>query len=568
MRRFLAANPKDKHGAHRYTAGGRRPRRRRPSATAIAPTMTASLRHRRRSRSRGLKEPGRIRSGHGTPVDGRICRDLCHCRHDALGLASAMAVRARRIGILAFDGIQSLDLTGPLEVFATAAGWWRRAARPAPYVDEISRRRRGRSRPIRGCASCPIAPSRAVRERFDTLIVAGGNVGRIVRPRRAALAGRRSRAACAAWPRCAPAPSCSPRPACSRPPRHDALGGRRALRAPLSATSRVEPDAIFVRDGNVYTSAGVTGGIDLALALVEDDLGHAIALDVARRLVVFLKRPGGQSQFSSHLAAQAVRPARCSDLPEWIVGHLGADLSVDAPGARAAMSPRHFARVFRRETGPTPAKFVERARLDAARRHSRTARSASRRSPRAAASARPNRCAAPSAPPAHRAGRLPAAFSAAPRRRATDAGGAHERKQSAASRRPVLSRLGAARHLRPAGDVRQHAGHGRDRHRRAAGRPVRQRARGRGPRRPRLRRLPASRPAADSRAASARAPRSRTRPCSTGCGVACRQAELTMTVCTRQRAAGARRGARRPARHHQQDVLPAGSPSRGRASNG
>jgi transcriptional regulator GlxA family with amidase domain len=130
----------------------------------------------------------------------------------------------------------------------------------------------------------------------------------------------------------------------------------------------VEPDAIFVRDGSVYTSAGVTAGIDLALAMVEEDLGRPIALAVARRLVVFLKRPGGQSQFSSHLAAQEVGPDALRDLSSWIVEHLDDELTIERLAARAAMSPRHFARVFRRETGCTPAKYVERARVDAARR--------------------------------------------------------------------------------------------------------------------------------------------------------------------------------------------------------
>jgi transcriptional regulator GlxA family with amidase domain len=131
---------------------------------------------------------------------------------------------------------------------------------------------------------------------------------------------------------------------------------------------QLDQDAIFVRDGAIYTSAGVTAGIDMALALIEEDLGRAIALDVARRLVVFLKRPGGQSQFSGHLAAQEVSSTGLRDLPEWIVGHLADDLSVERLAARAAMSPRNFARVFRRESGCTPGKFVERARVDAARR--------------------------------------------------------------------------------------------------------------------------------------------------------------------------------------------------------
>ena len=123
-----------------------------------------------------------------------------------------------------------------------------------------------------------------------------------------------------------------------------------------------------MRDGSLYTSAGVTAGIDMALALIEEDLGRAIALDVARRLVVFLKRPGGQSQFSTHLAAQSVDSTLLRDLPEWIVEHLGEDLSIERLADRAAMSPRNFTRVFRRETGSTPGKYVERARVDAARR--------------------------------------------------------------------------------------------------------------------------------------------------------------------------------------------------------
>ncbi len=130
----------------------------------------------------------------------------------------------------------------------------------------------------------------------------------------------------------------------------------------------LDADAIFVRDGSIYTSAGVTAGIDMALALVEEDLGRALALDVARRLVVFLKRPGGQSQFSAHLAAQAIEAKALRGLTAWIVDHLGEDLSNERLAAHVGMSPRNFARVFRRESGCTPGKFVERARVDAARR--------------------------------------------------------------------------------------------------------------------------------------------------------------------------------------------------------
>ena len=130
----------------------------------------------------------------------------------------------------------------------------------------------------------------------------------------------------------------------------------------------VDADALFVRDGKIYTSAGVSAGMDLALALLEEDFGHGAALWVARQLVLFLKRPGGQSQFSSHLAAQAVEPGTLGSLTEWIVEHLDDDLSVEALARQATMSPRNFARVFTKQAGVTPAKFVERARIDRARR--------------------------------------------------------------------------------------------------------------------------------------------------------------------------------------------------------
>src|SRR5262249_19526249 len=131
---------------------------------------------------------------------------------------------------------------------------------------------------------------------------------------------------------------------------------------------RVEADPIDVRDGRVYTSAGVTAGMDLALALVEEDHGREAALAVARELVLFLRRPGGQSQFSAQLAAQAAEREPLRDLQGWIADHLEEDLSVPALAARAAMSPRNFARVFHREIGVTPARYVEALRVEAARR--------------------------------------------------------------------------------------------------------------------------------------------------------------------------------------------------------
>jgi transcriptional regulator GlxA family with amidase domain len=129
----------------------------------------------------------------------------------------------------------------------------------------------------------------------------------------------------------------------------------------------VDPDPIFVRDGAVATSAGVTAGMDLALALVEEDLGAEVALEVARWLVVFLKRPGGQSQFSAQLAAQAADRAPLRDLQAWIADHPADDLSVPALAARAQMSERSFARAFRRDVGATPAAYVEAVRVERAR---------------------------------------------------------------------------------------------------------------------------------------------------------------------------------------------------------
>jgi len=132
---------------------------------------------------------------------------------------------------------------------------------------------------------------------------------------------------------------------------------------------KVNPDAIFITSGRIWTSAGVSAGIDMALAMIEDDLGHLAALNVARSMVLFLKRPGGQSQFSVELHQQ-MRDARgrFADLHDWIRNNLAADLSVPALAKMARMSPRNFARIYLRETGETPAHTVEKLRTEAARR--------------------------------------------------------------------------------------------------------------------------------------------------------------------------------------------------------
>jgi transcriptional regulator GlxA family with amidase domain len=131
---------------------------------------------------------------------------------------------------------------------------------------------------------------------------------------------------------------------------------------------KVESDPIYVRDGGVYTSAGATAGLDLVLALVEEDLGRRVALTVAQWMVVFLKRPGGQSQFSVQLSTQMADRQPLRDMQAWVLDHPAADLSVEALARRVNMSPRNFFRVFVREVGMTPGRFVERVRVEAARR--------------------------------------------------------------------------------------------------------------------------------------------------------------------------------------------------------
>lgn len=154
------------------------------------------------------------------------------------------------------------------------------------------------------------------------------------------------------------------------------LNGRRATThwmvcdklAKLYPEVKVETDPIFVKDGNIYTSAGISTGMDLALALVEEDFGRDTAVAVARRLVLYLKRPGNQSQFSNILNYQSVDYEPIKTIQDWIVDHLDDELTVELLAEKAMMSPRNFARVFLRETGITPAKYIEKLRLETARR--------------------------------------------------------------------------------------------------------------------------------------------------------------------------------------------------------
>jgi len=140
------------------------------------------------------------------------------------------------------------------------------------------------------------------------------------------------------------------------------------LLASMFPAVTVLPDAIYVREKKLWTSAGVTAGIDLALALVEEDFGRGLALTVARDLVVYLKRPGGQSQFSTHLSVQSTSHPGIREVQDWVLSHLTEPLDLPQMALRAAMSERNFRRVFLKETGVSPARFVETCRLEAARR--------------------------------------------------------------------------------------------------------------------------------------------------------------------------------------------------------
>lgn len=276
----------------------------------------------------------------------------------------------RRVVVLVFPGFQILDAVGPVEVFnaasrLAAAG---RSRRPA-YRVEVVAPQAGPVASSNGLAVVAEHGIAEVRGDIDTLVVAGGFGTRtyvedrdvIAWVRRAATRSRRVTSVCTGALLLAEAGLLDGRQVAT----HWAFAAELASRYPKV---RVDADPIYVKDGRVYTSAGVTSGMDLALALVEEDLGREIALATARWLVLFLKRPGGQAQFSAQLSAQTAAREPIRDLQWWILEHLDEDLSVEALAARAAMSPRNFARVFAREVGMTPARYVERARVEAARR--------------------------------------------------------------------------------------------------------------------------------------------------------------------------------------------------------
>lgn len=269
--------------------------------------------------------------------------------------------RTRIVGFLGFNGVAALDLIGPLEAFACAAGPERR------YVCRIFGVSRAPFTSESGTLFQPHA-SLAEAERVDTLIVPGGAglrapaingpIARWLRDKTSAI--RRIASVCTGIYAVAPTGLLDGR----RVTTHWRFAADVAERFPAL---RMEPDRIFVRDGRFYTSAGVTAAIDLALAMIVSDHGRPLAMQVARELVVYLKRNGGQDQYSGTLQLQTRSGDRLEELVTWMLGNLTRPLTVDALAERAGMSPRQLQRRFTSSLGAPVGDFVERLRLDAAR---------------------------------------------------------------------------------------------------------------------------------------------------------------------------------------------------------
>lgn len=276
----------------------------------------------------------------------------------------------RRVVFVAYPRITALDLIGPHEVFTAAAEIARRTGGdPDAYSVSVAAATAGPVRTSRGPAIVADRARSAVRGAIDTLVVVGGEGAYdaatdrelVEWVRRAAARSRRVTSVCSGAFVLAAAGLLDGKRATT----HWAACDRLATAYPLVA---VEPDPIFVEDGNVWTSAGVTAGMDLALALVEADLGREIALLTARQLVLFVRRSGGQAQFSAQLGAQLAARDPLRELQLAIAEHPDGDYRVERLASRVAMSPRHFARVFRAEVGCPPAVYVESARVEVARR--------------------------------------------------------------------------------------------------------------------------------------------------------------------------------------------------------
>lgn len=275
-----------------------------------------------------------------------------------------MSEPAIRVALLGYDGVQTLDLCGPIDAFASAS-----ALHPGAYAATVVSLD---GAPFVSEAGLRITPDGALKDAgpLDTLILPGGQGLRrpgVAAPvaealRQSAPGLRRIVSMCTGIYGLAPSGLADGR----RVTTHWNFAADVAARFPKI---RLEPDAIFIKDGPIYTSAGITASIDLALALIEEDFGPRLTLAVARDLVVYLKRSGGQRQYSEPLRFQARASDRFAELAAWMVDHLEQDLTVEALAARAGLSPRQFNRRFKTAFGSAPALHVETLRLDAAREH-------------------------------------------------------------------------------------------------------------------------------------------------------------------------------------------------------
>jgi transcriptional regulator GlxA family with amidase domain len=264
----------------------------------------------------------------------------------------------RKVVIIGPPPVQILDVTGPLEVFSNAPGYEIQLANP------------GLERTLqtnRGVVLADAIPIADVQGPIDTLVIAGGpgaengsyDPNFIAWIAKTGSQARRVASICTGAFLLAEAGLLNGKQAVT----HWTFCDRLAREYPKVA---VRPEPIFLRDGSIYTSAGITAGIDLSLALVEEDHGHETALRIARFLVMFLVRPGGQAQYSHMLSHQAITSQPLRELQVWMLEHLREPLTVESLAERIGMSARHFTRVCLRETGMNPGQFVDRMRVEAA----------------------------------------------------------------------------------------------------------------------------------------------------------------------------------------------------------
>jgi transcriptional regulator GlxA family with amidase domain len=275
----------------------------------------------------------------------------------------------RRVAIVAVPDFELLDVAGPLSLFGSATHDGTVDGTPAYQCHVIGLSAGLVTASIGAALNADAEIGDAEPESYDTILVAGGVGARDVRPdpsllawlRRAAGSVRRVGSVCTGAFVLAEAGVLDGRRATTHWRHADHLAAR-------YPEIRVEPDRIYVHDSGIWTSAGVTSGMDMALAMIADDLGRRAALELAKSKVMYMHRPGGQSQFSAELALQTADEPRLAKLQGWVFDNLSSSLTVEELAERAAMSPRNFNRVFTRSIGVSPARFVERARVDAARR--------------------------------------------------------------------------------------------------------------------------------------------------------------------------------------------------------